>query len=143
MQYLEKAMEVLSSLENTNVVGQIMAHNDVMMEELAETSGAVPHYLEIVRKFEGEVTKSAANTTINTLFSPPRPSPPSPPQGSFSYPKPPWLQHKAKECKTSLFRKRPTLSRRPQMTTRYLDRQPQDRHADWRCHRCHLLGHIR
>ena len=140
MQYLEKAIEVLSGLENANVVGRIMAHNDVMMEELTETSGAVPHYLEIVRKFEGEVTRSTADTTINTLFSPPYPLPPSPTQ--VSYPKPPWLQYKAKERKTSLFQKRSTLSRRPQMMTRHPDCQPQDRHADWCCHRCRLLGHI-
>ena len=64
-------MEVLFGLENANIVGQIMAHNNVMIEELTDTSGAMPHYLEIVRKFKGEVTKSAADTTINTLFSPP------------------------------------------------------------------------
>ena len=63
-------MEVLSGLENTNILGQIMAHNNIMMQELAKTSGAVPHYLEIVRKFEGEVTRSAIDTTINPLFSP-------------------------------------------------------------------------
>ena len=97
LQYLEKAMEVLSGLENANIAGRIMAHNDVMMKELADTPGAIPHYLEIVKKFEGEVTKSAADTTINPLFSRPRPSPPSSTQGSFSYPKPPWLRQKAKE----------------------------------------------
>ena len=90
-----------------------MAHNDVMMEELADTPGAVPHYLEIVKKFEGEVTKSAADTTVNPLFSCPRPLPPSPTRGSFSYPKPPWLCQKAKERKLSSFRKRSTLSQRP------------------------------
>ena len=89
MQYLEKAIEVLSGLENANVVGQIMAHNDVMMEELADTPGAVPHYLEIVKRFKGEVTKSAADTDTNPLFNCPRPSPPSPTQKS--YPLPPWL----------------------------------------------------
>ena len=76
MQYLEKAMEILSGLENANIVGWIMAQNDIMMQELAKTSGAVPHYLEIVRKFKGEVTKSTVDTTINPLFSPPHPSPP-------------------------------------------------------------------
>ena len=55
-----------------------MAHNDIMMEELAEIPGAVPHYLEIVRKFKGEVTKSTADANINPLFSPPHPSPPPP-----------------------------------------------------------------
>ena len=53
-----------------------MAHNDVMMQELAKTSGAMPHYLEIVKKFEGEVTKSAADPTINLLFSLSHPSTP-------------------------------------------------------------------
>ena len=69
MQYLKKAMEVLSGLENTNILGWIMAHNNVMMQELAKKSGAVPHYLEIVKKFKGEVTRSAVDTTINPLFS--------------------------------------------------------------------------
>ena len=90
-------MEVLSGLENANVIGQIMAHNNVMMEELIDMPGAVPHYLEIVRKFKGEVTKSATDTDINPLFSHPHPSPPPPTQKS--YPLPPWLQLKAKDCK--------------------------------------------
>jgi hypothetical protein len=56
MQYFKKAIEVLSGLENTNIVGQIMAHNNIVVEELANTPGAVPHYLEIVRKFKGDIT---------------------------------------------------------------------------------------
>ena len=87
IQYLEKAMEVLSGLENANIVGRIMAHNDIMMEELANRPRAVPHYLEIVRKFEGEVTKSAKDTNINPLCSHPHPSPPPPTK--VSYPLPP------------------------------------------------------
>ena len=59
MQYLEKGMEVLSGLENANVVGWIMAYNNVIMEKLANKPRAVPYYLEIVRKFKGEITKSA------------------------------------------------------------------------------------
>ena len=55
-----------------------MAHNDVMMEELTNIPGAVSHYLEIVRKFEGEVTKSTADTDINPLFSCPCSLPPPP-----------------------------------------------------------------
>jgi hypothetical protein len=78
MQYFDKAMEVLSGLENANIVGQIMAHNDIIMEELAETPGAMPHYLEIVKKFEGEVSKSTADTNVNPLFSCPHPLPPPP-----------------------------------------------------------------
>ena len=113
LQYLEKAMEVLSGLENANVVGRIMAHNDIMMEELTDTPGAVPYYLEIVKKFKGEVAKSAADTDINPLFSHPCPSPP--PRTPKSYPKPLWLQQKAKECKRSSFQKRFTLSQHPQM----------------------------
>ena len=122
LQYLKKAMEVLSRLENANVVGQIMAHNDVMMEKLADTLGAVPYYLEIVKKFEGEVTNSTADTGINPLFSCPHPSPPPPAQKS--YPKPPWLRQKAKERKLGSFQRRFILSHHPQMTVHCPDHLP-------------------
>src|SRR5580698_10012464 len=136
MQYLEKAMEVLSGLENANILGRIMAHNDVMMQELAETSGAVPHYLEIVKKFEGEVTRSAADTTINPLFSLSRPSAPLASRRPPSSPR--------KERKKGWIPRKSMLNRRPQMMVYHKGHLPRDpRHADWRCHRCRLLGHIR
>ena len=84
-----------------------MAYNDVMMEELADKPGAVPHYLEIVRKFEGEVTKSAKDTDINLLYSYPHPSPLSPVQKSL--PLPFWLCQKAKDHKLELLQKKSTL----------------------------------
>ena len=112
-----------------------MAHNDVMMQELADTSGAVPHYLEIVKKFKGEVTKSAADPTINPLFSLSRPSAP------LATRKPPSAPRK--ECKAGLFQRKPMLKHRPQMMVYHRDHLPRDpRHVDWRCHRCRLLGHI-
>jgi hypothetical protein len=136
MQYLKKTMEVLSGLENANILGRIMAHNDVMMQELTETAGAVPHYLGIIKKFKGEVTKSAADTTINPLFSLSHPSAPLTIQKPPSSPR--------KECKAGLFQKKPTLKRHPQMMVYHRDHLPRDpRHVDWRCHCCRLLGHIR
>ena len=116
MQYLEKAIEVLSGLENTNILGQIMAHNNVMMQELAEMSGAVPHYLEIVRKFEGEVTKSAVNTTINLLFSPPHCS------QSPATQKPPLSLYK--KHKMGSFQRKSMLNCHPQMMVYYRDHLP-------------------
>ena len=107
MQYFEKAMEVLSGLENANILGWIMAHNNVMMQELADTSGAVLHYLEIVRKFKEEVTKSTADTTINPLFSPPCHS------QSPSIRKPPLAP--CKEHKAGSFQRKSMLNRHPQM----------------------------
>ena len=113
-----------------------MAHNDVMMQELAETSGAVPHYLEIGKKFEGEVTKSAMDTTINPLFSLSRPSAPLTTRKPLSTPR--------KERKVGSFQRKPILKRRPQMMVYHRGHLPRDpRHVDWRCHRCRLLGHIR
>ena len=135
MQYLEKAIEVLSGLKNANILGWIMAYNDVIMQELAKISGAVPHYLEIVRKFEGEVTKSTVDTTINLLFSPLHPS------HSPSIRKPPLLQ--PREHKMSSSQRRSMLNCRLQMMVYHRDHLPRDlRHVDWCCHRCRLLGHM-
>ena len=113
-----------------------------MMEELANTPGAVPHYLEIVKKFEGEVTKSAVNTDINPLFSYPHPSPPPPTQKSYL--KPPWLRQKTKDHKLGLLQERSTLRPRLQMIACHPDYPLRDpHHTDWHCHHCHRLGHIR
>ena len=84
-----------------------MAHNDIMMQKLAETSGAVPHYLEIVRKLKGEVTKSTADTTINPLFSPPHPS------QSPSIQKSPLFQYKERKARS--FQKKSMLNCCPQI----------------------------
>ena len=94
-------MEILSGLENTNVVGQIMVYNNIIMEELANKPRAVSHYLEIVRKFKGEVTKSAKNTNINLLYSHSCLSPP--PSTKDPHPLPPWLCHESRDHKQDLF----------------------------------------
>ena len=72
MQYLERAVEILSDLENTNAVGRIMAHehdiNQYALDHL--TPSSLVAYYKISQSFKGPVTHSAANTCIRTREHP-------------------------------------------------------------------------
>ena len=69
MQFLEKAMGVLLELENTNLLGWIIAYNDVIIEELVNKPDACWYYLEMIHNFEGNITISVSNTKIDSLFN--------------------------------------------------------------------------
>jgi hypothetical protein len=73
MHYLERLMEVLSDLENTNVLGRILAHH----EDFDNNPKAYTTFFTKVAPFKGHVTNSGCDTTVDPyatsliLFGPP------------------------------------------------------------------------
>jgi hypothetical protein len=73
MHYLEHSMEVLSDLENANVLGCILAHH----EDFDNNPKAYTTFFTKVTPFKGHVTNSSHDTTVDPYtaglisFSPP------------------------------------------------------------------------
>ena len=67
--YLEKAMEVLSELENANVLGHLLAHTDQLAEALAPNLDANAQYIKAIKGFAGDITESALDPHINRYRS--------------------------------------------------------------------------
>jgi hypothetical protein len=61
MHYLERSMEVLSDLENTNVLGHILAYH----EDFNNNPKAYATFFTKVAPFKGHVTNSGHDTTID------------------------------------------------------------------------------
>ena len=70
-------MKVLSKLENANLLGQIMAHNDVMIEELVNKPDACQYYMETICNFKGNITILASNPKIDPVLNQPCPCSPT------------------------------------------------------------------
>ena len=58
-------MEVLSELENANVLGRLLAHTDQLAEALAPNPDANAQYIKAIKGFAGDITKSALDPCIN------------------------------------------------------------------------------
>jgi len=72
--YLEGAMEVLSSLENANVLGHLLAHADIISTDLlAQDAQVYTHYACLACFFKGDITRSALDVHINIHHQQPRP----------------------------------------------------------------------
>jgi len=64
--YLEGAMEVLSGLENANILGCLLAHADIISANLlAKDAQVYTHYACLARSFQGDITQSALDVHIN------------------------------------------------------------------------------
>jgi hypothetical protein len=61
MHYLERSIEVLSDLENANVLGHILAHH----EDFDNNSKAYATFFTKVTPFKGHVTNSGRDTTVD------------------------------------------------------------------------------
>jgi hypothetical protein len=61
MHYLEHSMEVLSDLENVNILGHILAHH----EDFDDNPKAYATFFTKVAPFKGHVTNSGRDTTID------------------------------------------------------------------------------
>jgi len=72
--YLEGAMEVLSELENANVLGRLLAHADIISTDLlAKDAQVYTHYARLVCSFHGDITYSTLDTRVN-IHQMPQPS---------------------------------------------------------------------
>jgi hypothetical protein len=69
--YLEKAMCVLSELENANILGRIVAHDDNILHCLATDHHAANQFLKITRLFEGTIPQSAIDAHANPFHTAP------------------------------------------------------------------------
>jgi len=64
--YLEGAMEVLSGLENANVLEHLLAHVDIISADLlARDAQVYTHYAHLARSFQGDITQSALDVHVN------------------------------------------------------------------------------
>jgi len=72
--YLEGTMEVLSRLENANILGRLLAHTDIISANLlAKDTQVYTHYACIVHSFQEDITQSALDVHINIHHQKPQP----------------------------------------------------------------------
>jgi hypothetical protein len=69
--YLEKAMEVLSGLESANLMGRLLAHEDIIHQCLSPTPKSLASWSRVRDTFRGEITRSALDPTVNPFHSSP------------------------------------------------------------------------
>ena len=69
MKFAEKALEVLSEMENTNVLGHLLAHMDVLSIALTPKPDAHFTYIKAIRGFDGDITETALDPHINRHHS--------------------------------------------------------------------------
>jgi hypothetical protein len=166
MHYLEHSMEVLSDLENANILGRILAHH----EDFNDNPKAYTAFFIKVAPFKGHVTNSGHDTTIDPYaaglisFGPPasaytvsnmyytplltyaeavkksRAPPFTPRAPPFMPCAPPTMLHTMRSMLCHDM-PRPMLS--ASSTTSFDRSTISRRHRSKRCHKCHLLGHIR
>jgi hypothetical protein len=145
MRYVERAVEVLTDLENANALGRILAHNGDILEYTMENlnSHATLTYVKIAQSFEGCTVQSALDTRQH--------------HKSSTMPGIIFLPHGATQRFKDAEKKRndkwtlndeieeqlrgcahtcPTPSRCPRINT------PLHLHARKKCYRCHEWGHV-
>jgi hypothetical protein len=158
MHYLEHSMEVLSDLENVNILGCILAHH----EDFDDNPKAYAAFFTKVAPFKGHVTNSGHDTTINPYaaglisFGPPASActvsnmyytllltyaeavkkshtPPSTPHA------PPTMLH---TMRYTPHHDTPCPALSTSSTTSSNCSTISRRHRSKCCHKCHVLGHI-
>jgi hypothetical protein len=67
MHYLEKAMGLLLELENTNVLGRLLMHTEIIHSTIHNTDPlAILPFKRVADTFAGDITQSATDTRVNT-----------------------------------------------------------------------------
>jgi hypothetical protein len=145
MRYVERAVEVLSDLENANALGRILAHDGDTLKYTMENldSHATLAYVKIAQSFKGRTAQSALNTRTRHK-STTVPGIISLPLGTTQHFKnaekkrtDKWtLDDEIEEQLRGRAHTRPTPSRHPRANT------PLHRHERKKCYRCHEWGHV-
>ena len=65
LRYFKKALEVLSEMENANVLGHPLAHMDVLSMALAPKPDAHFTYIKAIRGLDGDITETALDPCVN------------------------------------------------------------------------------
>ena len=69
--YLEGTMEVLSGLENANVLGCLLAHTDIISADLlAQDAQVYTLYTRLAHSFQGDITQSTLDICVNIHQTP-------------------------------------------------------------------------
>jgi hypothetical protein len=63
--YMEKAIGVLSQMENANVIGRLCAHEDEILHQLAVDQQEPDHFLRLLNTYTGPITLSALDPRAN------------------------------------------------------------------------------
>jgi hypothetical protein len=141
MHYLECSMEVLSDLENANVLGCILVHH----KDFDDNPKAYAAFFTKVAPFKGHVTNSGCDTTVDPYttslisFSPPASACTSRAPPSMPHALPTMLRAMC----NMLCRDMPCPTLSTSSTTSSDRSTISRRHQSKRCHKCHTLGHIR
>ena len=65
LKYSKKALEVLSEMENANVLGRLLAHMDILSMALAPKPDAHFAYIKAIRGFDGDITETVLDPHVN------------------------------------------------------------------------------
>ena len=65
LKYSEKALEVLSKMENANILGRLLVHMDILSMALAPKPDAHIACIKVIRNFDGDITETALNPRVN------------------------------------------------------------------------------
>ena len=65
LKYSEKALEVLSEMENANVLGRLLTHMDILTMALAPKPDAHFAYIKAIRGFDGDITETTLDLRVN------------------------------------------------------------------------------
>jgi hypothetical protein len=67
MKYLEKALEILDKLEQANVLGRLLAHLDIITQELNGHNAPHSSFARAIRGFQGVILWSARDTAVDLV----------------------------------------------------------------------------
>ena len=65
MKFAEKALEVFSDIENSNILGRLLAHMDILSMAFAPNPDANFTYIKVIRGFNGDITETVLDTCVN------------------------------------------------------------------------------
>src|SRR6202789_1244367 len=161
--YTEKAIEVLSQLENANVIGRLCAHEDDLLRQLTADHKRSDLFFELLRSYSGPVTLSALDARANPFrtgankhhLRPDAQDKPRPADLTREYC--PRCKHAVlpghnDACKKEQLRQlaeerlQATADRIEDTLREKLHQRPQSRipiSTYKRCHKCYKVGHIR
>ena len=69
MKFAKKALEILLEMENTNVLGCLLTHMDVLSMALTPNPDVNFAYIKVIRGFDGDIIETALDTCINHYCS--------------------------------------------------------------------------
>jgi hypothetical protein len=142
MRYTERAVDLLSTLENANALGRIFAHEMDITQYCLDhlTPDAYFEYCKQRQDFMGEVTRSALDTRVIKRAKPSRIIS-LPHDATRRYAKRAHARYNALDAEEEHIRRGLHCPPAPKRLRR--DNVPLHIHARKQCHRCMEWGHIR